>query len=77
MVPQLDVHDRRRLVLVQDDDHAVGQHKALVLQLRRAHRRLQRHVPNRHHRGGQKKQDYRESLHFVIRHSFSLFLPAP
>ena len=60
VVPQLDLDNRRRLVLVQDHDHAIGEHETLVLQLRRADGRLQRHHPE-HGADGHNPEEYVEA----------------
>ena len=74
VIPELDVDDRRRLVLVQDDDHAVRQHEPLVFELRRPHRRLQRHIPDRRPPRRQHEQRAARLSSSVLLIRYSLFV---
>ena len=69
VIPELDVHDRRRLVLVQDDDQAVGQHQALVLRASAAAPRPAA-APARRRPPRRPASRNRIENFFIVRHSF-------
>ena len=62
VVPQLDLHDRRRLVLVQHHHHPVGEHEALILELGRANGGVQRHQPQHGANGDEPEEDVEAGL---------------